>query len=168
MFAQSHIHSDHPFFFHSKRHSMGQLSILSSSDQTDMPHQVPQPTMEGSSSLDALAIARLNKPQRHRLLHVTRQLSKLTIQSDAYRVLFGSDVLSDFAHQWKALSLHNLVEIGDAGIRLTERGMFFSDTVTSVVSHRYRLARVERSARTRRFLEGNQSGFMQTRVVHRF
>ena len=95
-----------------------------------------------------------------RLLYITRQLSKLTLQRDAYRVLLGTDVLSDFADEWKVLSQHNLIEIDDACIRLTARGMFFADTVASVVSHRFRAARLERSATIRQFLEGNQSGHM--------
>ena len=95
-----------------------------------------------------------------RLLYVTRQLSKLTIQGDHYRTLLGTDVLSDFADEWKALSRHNLIAMDDACIHLTDRGMFFSDTVASVVSHSYRSAWLERSMKRRQFLEGNQSGFM--------
>ncbi len=95
-----------------------------------------------------------------RLLYITRQLSKLTLQRDAYRVLLGTDVLSDFADEWKVLSQHNLIEMDEACIRLTARGMFFADTIASVISHRYRAARLESSTATRQFVEGNQSGFM--------
>jgi len=95
-----------------------------------------------------------------RLLYVTRQLSKLSIQRDAYRALLGTNVLSDFADEWKALSGQKLIEIDDACIRLTARGMFFSDTVASVLSHRHHAARLGRSTSTRKFLEGNQSGHM--------
>ncbi len=95
-----------------------------------------------------------------RLLYLTRQLSKLTIPRDAYRTLLGSDVLSDYAEEWKALSRQNLIEIDGACIRLTAHGMFFSDTVASVLSHRHHTARLERSTASRQFLEGNQSGHM--------
>ena len=95
-----------------------------------------------------------------RLLYVTRQLSKLTIQRADYQALLGTDVRSDFADEWKALSRQNLIEIDDACIRLTARGMFFSDTVASVLSHRHHAARLERSRATRQFLVGNQSGHM--------
>ncbi len=95
-----------------------------------------------------------------KLLYITRQLSKLTIQRDAYCALFGTDVLSDFAEEWQALSLHRLIDIDDTCIQLTARGMFFSDTVASVLSHRHHAARLGRSTAARQFLEGNQSGHM--------
>ncbi len=95
-----------------------------------------------------------------KLLYVTRQLSKMTIQRDAYRALLGTDVLTDFAEEWKALVRQNLIEIDGACIRLTARGMFFSDTVASVLSHRHHAAQLERSTATRQFLEGNRSGYM--------
>jgi coproporphyrinogen III oxidase-like Fe-S oxidoreductase len=95
-----------------------------------------------------------------RLLYATRQLSKLTIQFNAYRELLGTDALADFADEWQVLARHQLIEVDDAGIRLTARGMFFSDTVASVLSHRYRATQLDRSVRIRRFLEGNQSGHM--------
>jgi len=95
-----------------------------------------------------------------KLLYVTRQLSKLTIQRDAYRSLLGTDVLSDFAEEWKVLMRQNLIEIDDACVRLTARGMFYSDTVASVLSHRHHAARLGRSTATRQFLVGNQSGHM--------
>jgi len=95
-----------------------------------------------------------------RLLYVTRQLSKLTIQRDAYRTLLGTDVLSDFAEEWKALSRQNLIEIDSASVRLTARGMFFSDTVASVLSHRHHAARLGRSGAAPQFLVGNRSGYM--------
>jgi hypothetical protein len=98
--------------------------------------------------------------QAFRLLYATRQLSKLTIQFNAYRELLGTDALADFADEWQVLARHQLVEIDDAGIRLTARGMFFSDTVASVLAHRYRATQLERSVSTRQFLEGNQSGHM--------
>lgn len=99
-------------------------------------------------------------PESFRLLYVTRQLSKLTIQSDAYRALLGTDVLSDLAEEWKALSRQHLIEIDGGYIRLTARGMFFSDTVASVLSHRHHAARLERTKAERKFLEGNKSGHM--------
>lgn len=180
---------------------MTQLSILSSSEHYQQASQAIQLAAEDSTSLDELVVARLNKPQRHRLLHgfplaasmpiltneymqvlkeplpfwsryfdfdqesfkllyVTRQLSKLTVQSDAYRALLGSDVLSDYDQEWKALARQNLIEIDGACIRLTARGMFFSDTVASVLSHRHHAARLERTTAERQFLEGNQSGHM--------
>lgn len=98
--------------------------------------------------------------QAFRLLYATRQLSKLTIQFNAYRELLGTDALADFADEWRVLARHQLIEVDDAGIRLTARGMFFSDTVASVLAHRYRATRLERSVSTRQFLEGNQSGHM--------
>ena len=95
-----------------------------------------------------------------RLLYVTRQLSKLTIAFDPYRDLLRTDVRTDFADEWRVLERHSLIEINDASIHLTARGMFFSDTVASVLSYRYRAAQLERSVRSRQFLEGNQSGHM--------
>ena len=98
--------------------------------------------------------------QAFRLLYATRQLSKLSIQFNAYRELLGTDALADFADEWRVLARHQLIEVDDAGIRLTARGMFFSDTVASVLAHRYRATRLERSVSTRQFLEGNRSGHM--------
>jgi len=127
-------------------------------------------TMNPESSLEYMQSLKKPSPfwsryfdfdmESFRLLYVTRQLSKLTIQRDAYLALLGTDVLSDFAEEWKALTRQNLIEIDDTCIRLTARGMFFSDTVASVLSHRHHAARLERSTTTRQFLEGNQSGHM--------
>ncbi|MEI7457965.1 MAG: hypothetical protein WCK15_01075 [Pirellula sp.] len=86
--------------------------------------------------------------------------AKLTIQRDTYQAVLGTDVLSDFAEELEALSRQILIEIDDACIRLTARGMFFSDTVASVLSHRHNAARLGRSTASRQFLVGNQSRHM--------
>jgi oxygen-independent coproporphyrinogen-3 oxidase len=127
-------------------------------------------TMNPESSVDYMQAHRKALPiwnryfdfdsEAFRLLYVTRQLSKLAITFSSYRYLLGTNVLTDFADEWRVLERHRLIEIDDAGIRLTERGMFFSDTVASVLSHRYRATQLESSARNRKFLEGNQSGHM--------
>jgi hypothetical protein len=53
-----------------------------------------------------------------------------------------------------------LIEIASTTIRLTVRGMFFSDTVASLLAHRRHARRLGRESAERLSKKGNESGHM--------
>jgi coproporphyrinogen III oxidase-like Fe-S oxidoreductase len=69
-----------------------------------------------------------------RLLHLTRSLSKLSINRGAYRRFFGTDPLTDFSDHWMVLEEAHLVRIGDRNIALTPEGMFYADAVVGLLA----------------------------------
>jgi coproporphyrinogen III oxidase-like Fe-S oxidoreductase len=70
------------------------------------------------------------------VFYLTRRLAALHIERREYRALFGSDVLADMAGELRAAAAEGLIEVNDDAIRPTPRGMFFADTVASVLAHR--------------------------------
>lgn len=51
-----------------------------------------------------------------------------------------------------------LVEIGETSIRLTVRGMFFADTIASVLVHKRRVRKLGRESAERITMKRNESG----------
>jgi oxygen-independent coproporphyrinogen-3 oxidase len=80
-----------------------------------------------------------------RLLHATRNLSRLAIDRAAYRGFFATDVTEDFAPQLACLSAAGLVQIDPARVALTPTGMFYADAVAGLLAHR-RVASLARHA----------------------
>jgi oxygen-independent coproporphyrinogen-3 oxidase len=79
---------------------------------------------------------------------LVRRLAALDIDRGRYRELFGTDPVSDFAAEFEAARDAGLVEITDAVIRPTPVGMFYSDSVaTVIVSERVREVRAVRRDR---------------------
>ena len=88
------------------------------------------------------------QPYDTRLLHLSRSLSALAIQREDYRGLFESDPLDDFSEAFDALESAGLVEVDPEVLRLTERGMFFADSVAGLLAwRRSQLLRLESRSR---------------------
>lgn len=71
-----------------------------------------------------------------RLLHATRQLSALQIDRRRYQIALGSDVCDDYARELETLEREGLLDVTDAAVTLTTRGMFYADSVAAVLAHR--------------------------------
>ena len=71
-----------------------------------------------------------------RLLHATRQLSALRIDRRRYLKALGSDVCNDYAEELETLEREGLLDVTDAAVSLTTRGMFYADSVAAVLAHR--------------------------------
>jgi coproporphyrinogen III oxidase-like Fe-S oxidoreductase len=95
-----------------------------------------------------------------RLLYVTRQLATLSVDLSRYREVFGTDLISDYRNELIVLAEMQLVEIGPTAIRLTVRGMFFSDTVASVLAHGRHVRQHGRDSAEKISMKGNESGNM--------
>lgn len=74
------------------------------------------------------------EPEDVRLLHATRTLARLALDRDVYRARFGSDVVDDHAPAFDALERELLVDVDDAAVRLTPRGMFYADAVAGLLA----------------------------------
>lgn len=74
------------------------------------------------------------EPEDVRLLHVTRTLARLALDRDVYRARFGTDVVADHTPAIEALVAERLVDVDDAAVRLTPRGMFHADAVAGLVA----------------------------------
>ncbi|HWU85654.1 MAG TPA: radical SAM protein [Kofleriaceae bacterium] len=71
-----------------------------------------------------------------RLLHLTRNLARLSIDRAAYEAYFGTDPLTDFAPHWQALEEARLVRLdGPARIEPTPEGMFYADAIAGLLAH---------------------------------
>ena len=95
-----------------------------------------------------------------RLLYVTRQLAKLSVDRSHYSEVFGTDVMSDYRNELDVLAQMQLVEISETSIRLTVRGMFFADTIASVLAHGRHVRKLGRESAERMSMKGNESGHM--------
>jgi coproporphyrinogen III oxidase-like Fe-S oxidoreductase len=69
-----------------------------------------------------------------RLLHVTRGLSKLAVDTEAYSAFFRSSVHDDFAEHLDVLEQAGLLRHGLRDVQLTPEGMFFADAVAGLLS----------------------------------
>jgi oxygen-independent coproporphyrinogen-3 oxidase len=68
-------------------------------------------------------------PRDLQIVYLTRRLAALNIERSAYRTLFDSDPLDDFPSECEAMTTESLVEIDNARIRPTPRGMFYADSI---------------------------------------
>jgi oxygen-independent coproporphyrinogen-3 oxidase len=82
----------------------------------------------------AAATAFRYSPLDLRLLHVTRQLARLSIDRAAYASFFGTDVVADFARHFELLEDARLVTVSDARVTLTPEGMFYADAVAGLLA----------------------------------
>ncbi len=69
-----------------------------------------------------------------RLLHVTRKLPLMSIDRTSYRQRFGSCLIEDFAAPLSLLEQEGLLNIHPDSVRLTEKGMFYADTVAGALA----------------------------------
>jgi oxygen-independent coproporphyrinogen-3 oxidase len=65
---------------------------------------------------------------------IVRRLAALEIDRGRYRDLFGTDLLGDFPAEFEAAREAGLVEVTPAAIRPTPIGMFYSDSIATVVA----------------------------------
>jgi oxygen-independent coproporphyrinogen-3 oxidase len=70
-----------------------------------------------------------------RLLHLTRNLSRLSIDRMNYQDFFGTDACADFAPQIDVLDAAGLVRCDAGAVRLTPAGMFYADAVAGLLAH---------------------------------
>jgi coproporphyrinogen III oxidase-like Fe-S oxidoreductase len=68
-----------------------------------------------------------------KVLWLTRRFAALEIDRDQYRRHFASDVLEDFGDVFAAACDQGLVETGVGGIWPTPKGMFYSDSIVSLL-----------------------------------
>lgn len=69
-----------------------------------------------------------------RLLFLTRSLPRLKASRTIYRQTYGSDMLADFAEPFEALRAAGLVQWDDHTLKLTQRGMFYADSVAGLLA----------------------------------
>lgn len=75
-------------------------------------------------------------PRDVRVLYLTRKVVTLRIDRGAYRALFASDPLDDFAAEFEALRVDRLIHVTPTEVTLTPRGMFYADTVAGLFAWR--------------------------------
>jgi coproporphyrinogen III oxidase-like Fe-S oxidoreductase len=71
-----------------------------------------------------------------RIFYLTRRLAALEIDRRRYARLFGTDPLADFAGAFGALLDEGLLEITATTVRPTARGMFYADSIASLLAWR--------------------------------
>jgi oxygen-independent coproporphyrinogen-3 oxidase len=88
-----------------------------------------------------------------RLLHITRQLARLSLSLRAYERRFGTRLRDDFALPLAALVDRELLHDSGERLRLTPRGMFFADAVLGLFASE----RVRQLAPLRRLALANET-----------
>jgi coproporphyrinogen III oxidase-like Fe-S oxidoreductase len=76
-----------------------------------------------------------------RVLYLTRRLAALHIDIHHCRSLFGDDLIKEMASELEAAEAEGLIETNEDAIRPTPRGMFFADSVASLLARRRLLDR---------------------------
>jgi oxygen-independent coproporphyrinogen-3 oxidase len=76
-----------------------------------------------------------------RIFYLTRRLAALEIDRRRYAELFGTDPLADFGGALGALRNEGLVEVTEAAVRPTPRGMFYADSIAALLAWRQIAAR---------------------------
>jgi coproporphyrinogen III oxidase-like Fe-S oxidoreductase len=69
------------------------------------------------------------EPRDLQIAYLTRRLSALNIDRQAYDAYFGSDPLDDFPAEFAVLSQEGLIDISETAIQPTPRGMFYADSI---------------------------------------
>lgn len=95
-----------------------------------------------------------------KLLHATRQLSALQIDRQLYQDALGSEVVNDFAQELEALQRERLLDVTDAAVSLSTRGMFYADSVAAVLAHRQLGRGCDKQASQRFHANDNSGGHM--------
>ena len=71
-----------------------------------------------------------------RVFHLTRRLAALKIGRLDYQRDFGSDPIDDFPHEINALEAERLVHVSRESIEPTLLGMFYADSIASLLAWR--------------------------------
>lgn len=69
-----------------------------------------------------------------KVLYMTRGIASLSVDSMRYQELFGTTPMKDFDIELKALEEADFVTVNQDAIRLTPLGMFYADTVASLIA----------------------------------
>jgi oxygen-independent coproporphyrinogen-3 oxidase len=156
--------------FEADRYNMIGFGPSGISYSTSDPSRIGLKTMNPESSLEYLQALGKRSPvwnryyafdaESQRLLFMTRQFAKLSIDRKRYSDVFGADVMSDYGSEIDVLAEMKLIDITPTEIRLTTRGMFFSDTVASVLSYGRHVRKLGRESAERVSRNGNQGGHM--------
>ncbi len=86
------------------------------------------------SSTEAISHYFLYSPLDMGLLYLTRGFARLEVSAQTYREHCDRDMLADFRDAWETLSNAELITTEDDTVRLTERGMFFADSVVGLLA----------------------------------
>jgi coproporphyrinogen III oxidase-like Fe-S oxidoreductase len=78
---------------------------------------------------------RYDAPDLH-IFYLTCRLAALHIDCGDYRSLFGTDALADFSGEFAALAPKQLVQVTADSIRPTPAGMFYADSIASLLAAR--------------------------------
>lgn len=156
--------------FETNRYSMIGFGPSGISYSSTGPRGFGLKTMNPESSIEYLQAAAKKEPfwnryfkfdaESQRLLYITRQLSKMSVDRSRYRDLFGTDIISDYPNEMTALAQSHLVEVDESSIRLSVRGMFFSDTIASVLAYGRDSRKLGRESAEQMSSKGNEGGFM--------
>jgi oxygen-independent coproporphyrinogen-3 oxidase len=156
--------------FDADRYNMIGFGPSGISYSSNDPSRTGLKTMNPESSLEYLQSVGRQSPiwNRHytfdaesqRLLMITRQLAKLSIDRDRYQEVFGTDVESDYRSELDVLAEMELIEIAPSSIRLTTRGMFYSDTIASVLAYARHARKLGRASAELISKRGNAGGHM--------
>jgi hypothetical protein len=73
---------------------------------------------------------------RKLVFHLTRRLAALRIDRFDYQVFFGTDPVDDFPTEFEALEREELVIVTDDAIEPTELGMFYADSLASLLARK--------------------------------
>ena len=71
-----------------------------------------------------------------KIFYLTRRLAALRIDRRAYANTFASDAVADLSREFEALQAEQLVEVTTEAIRPTPRGMFYADSIASLLAFR--------------------------------
>jgi oxygen-independent coproporphyrinogen-3 oxidase len=99
-------------------------------------------------------------PMDMRIFYLTRRLAALEIDCTEYEDLFGTDVLLEFEAEFTALVEEGLIEVTDALIRPTPRGMFYADSIASLIARNRSKERGKAAPAHRGRHNDNGHGFM--------
>jgi oxygen-independent coproporphyrinogen-3 oxidase len=69
-----------------------------------------------------------------RLLFLTRTLPRLKASRQVYKSTYGTDMIADFREAFEALRDAGLLAWDDQTVRLSERGMFFADSIAGLLA----------------------------------
>jgi oxygen-independent coproporphyrinogen-3 oxidase len=87
-------------------------------------------------------------PQDLRVFHLTRRLAALRIDRLDYHAFFGTDPVDDFPAEFEALEEEGLLTITEQAIKPTEYGMFYADSIASLLARKQVNTRRDRRAQT--------------------
>jgi coproporphyrinogen III oxidase-like Fe-S oxidoreductase len=71
-----------------------------------------------------------------RIFYLTRRLAALRIDRHVYRAFFETDPIDDFPRELESLTRERLVRVNGGAIEPTEFGMFYADSIATLITRR--------------------------------